>query len=883
MREPIIPTRSRADIATDNRAETESWIDERAAEHVAHGMTTEEARQRAREEFGDMAGAQRYAERQDVAADRRFRVLRWVEELGSDVRIATRTLARAPTVTAVVLLTFALGIGATTAVFSVVHATLLRPLPYGAEETLVYLPAVDNGVIRPGLGGARQSAAALAALRDRTRSFSGIAGAEQGNVILTVNGEPEQLAGAALTPNAFDVLQVRAAIGRTFNASEESGPASQVVVLLDELWRRRFNADSTVIGRMIDLSDGPSRVIGVMPPGFHVPTYEQAELLTPRSLAPLLRNPNNAQVRFLRLFARVKPGISRQAAQADVDAAMRTLRAEFPASFTGVDTRVMPIRSAVVGDATPRLLVLMGAAVFVLLIACANVAGVLLSRAIARRHELSVRVALGAGRRRLVRQFLADGAVLATLGAGLGLLVAQLGIVALRQVAVTALPARTAFALEPRVALFAASAAIATAFASVLVPALGATQALGTALRRDDGRASPSRANRRTRLGLVAGQLAVSVVLLVGAGLLVRTLQHLSSLDLGYTTDRALTFRLQFTRPRSSVEQDVFWASLYEKLRAIPGVLSVGGGNIPMSGQSTVAGLAVEGRAPENGRLPDVRYTPASDDYFKALGIPVLRGRTFTSTDRDGAPLAAVVSAGLAKQMWPGGDPIGARVKMAPDKEWSTVVGVVGDVRMGGADAPQASVYTAQRQDHWPGGGAVVIRTAADPNSVAGAVRQAVAQVDPTLPVIGMRTLEEYRRTTPAIAERLLQMRLMLVFALVALAVSAIGVYGVSAHATEARRREFGIRLALGASRGRVLWLALRDGAGVAILGAIVGVPFAWLLASRLRDLLYAVTPFDPPTVGAVLGALLLVVLAASIVPARRATRIDPARTMRTD
>ena len=883
MREPIIPTRSRAQITADNRAELDGWIEERAADLVASGLTPEAARRRALEEFGDAEGAAQYGAREDVAADRRVRVGLWIEELESDLRIAARTLARTPTVTAVVLLTCALGIGATTAVFSIVHAMLLRRLPYGEEHTLVYLPAADNGVIRPGLGGGRHSAAALVALRERTTSFSGIAGAEQGNIILTVNGEPQQAAAVALTADGFDVLQARAAIGRTFGAPEESGPASQVVVLLDALWRRRFGGDSGIVGRTIESSEGPVEVIGVMPPGFRVPTYEQAELLMPRDLAPLLRNASNSQVRFLRLFARVRPGVSGETARADLDRAMGTLRADLPQWFTGVETRVMPIRTAVVGDAKPRLLILMGAAGFMLLIACANVAGILLSRAIARRHELSVRVALGAGRGRLIRQFLAEGAVLAALGAGLGLLVAQLGIGVLRHIATRALPAGTTFALEPLVALFAVAAAITTAFTSTLVPALGATRALGVALRTDEGRVSPSHANRRLRLGLVAGQLTVSVVLLVGAGLLLRTLQRLSSLDLGYSTEQALTFRLQFGRPHSPAEQDAFWASLYEQLRGIPGVRSVGGGNIPTSGQSTVTGLVIEGRPVENGRLPDVRYTPASDGYFAALGIPILRGRAFTAADRDGALPVAVISAGLAQQLWPGGDPIGARVRPSSGKPWSTVVGVVGDVRMGGADAAQPSIYTSQRQDHWPGGGAVVIRTVADPQAVAAGIRQVVHRVDPTMPIIGLRTLDEFRRSTPAIAERRVQMQLMLVFAVVALVVSAVGVYGVSAYAMEARRREFGIRLALGAPRRRVLWLVLRDGVNVAALGAFVGVPLAVLLASRLRDVLYAVGPFDPLTIGVVLAALLLVVLAASIVPARRATLIDPAQTMRTD
>ena len=883
MREPIIPSRSRERIASDNRAELDGWIDERATDLEARGMPRDAARRRALAEFGDLAGAERYAERQDIAADRRGRALRWVEELGSDARLAARTLARTPLITAVVLLTFALGAGATTAVFSVVHAMLLRTLPYGDERTLVYLPAVDDGVITPGLGGARHSAGALVALRERTTSFSAIAGVSMGNTILTGNGDPEQVFLADVTPNAFDVLRARAAIGRTFEAAEASEPDGNVVVLLDGLWRRRFGSDSSIVGRTIELSEGRRTVIGVMPPGFRVPTYEQAELLAPQDLSGILRSPDNSQVRFLRLFGRVKPGVMPHAVQTDIDRAMRTLQAEFPRSFGGIETRVMPIRTAVAGDARPRLLVLMGAAAFVLLIACANVAGILLARALARRHELSVRAALGAGRRRLVRQFLAEGAVLATFGAGFGLLVAQLGIVLLRQVTATALPAGTVFALEPRVLLFSVTSALAAAFAAALLPALGATRAIGTAFRRDAGLATASRANRRMRLGLVAAQLAVSVVLLVGAGLFLRTLHRLAALDLGYATEHALTFRPQFTRPKSNAEQDAFYAALYGELRAIPGVISVGGGNVPTSGQSTVTGLAIEGRSVDDGRLPDVRYTPASDDYFVTLGIPILRGRAFNAEDRAGAPTVAVVSAGLAKQQWPRGDPIGARIKVDPNKPWATIVGVVGDVRMGGADAPQPSVYTSQRQDYWRGGAAIVIRAAGDPLTLAAAAREAVKRVDPTLVIVGLRTLEEFRRSTPTIADRRMQMQLISVFALVALVISAIGVYGVSAYAAEARRREFGIRMALGASRRGVLWLALRDGAHVAVLGALAGVPVAWLLASRLRDMLYAVTPFDPLTIGVVLGALFLVVCVASLVPARRAALIDPAATMRTD
>ena len=879
MRDPIFLTRTRKEIASDNHAELEAWIDERVAALIAEGVDPDDARLRALEEFGDVHDAERYAEREDIAADRRVRVLLRVEELASDLRIAARTLARTPAVTAVVLLTFALGIGAATAVFSVVYAILLRPLPYGDEATLVQFQPVENGVISPA---ARFSAAAVAGLRDRTTSFSGISAIDGGNAVVLGGGDPEQIAVSAVTPDAFDVLRVRAAMGRTFGAHEVSGPAGRVAVLLDGLWRRRFGADPGIVGRTIEFADGRLEVIGVMPPDFRVPSYEAAEFLAPRNLASLLRNSNSAQVRAIRIFARLKPGVSMPAAQMDVDQAMLALQREFPQSFAGITTRVVPIRTAVAGDARPRLLVLMGAAAFVLLIACANVAGIFLARALARDHELAVRVALGAGRPRLIRQFLAEGAVLAVVGAGLGLLVAQAGIRVLRTVAAASLPPGTEFTLEPRVLLFAIGAAMAGALGSSLVPALAATRELGTALRRHDGRTA-SRVGRGTRLTLVAAQLAVSIVLLVGAGLFLRTLQHLSALDLGYSTDHALTFRPSFTRPRSNAEQDVFWGSLHEQLRALPGVVTVGGGNVPTGGQSTITGLQIEGRAVEGGRLPDVRYTPASDDYFASLDIPVLRGRVFNESDRDGAPWVAVVSNGLAKQLWPDADPIGARVKVEPTRPWITIVGVVGDVRMGGAGSALPSIYTSQRQDHWPGAGAVVVRATGDPGELAAGIRDVVKRLDPTMPIVGLRTLEDVRASSPAVAERRVQMQMMLVFALVAIGVSAIGVYAVTAYATEARRREFGIRIALGASQRGVLWLALRDGANAAAIGALAGFPLALMLASQLRDMLYDVTPFDPLTVGAVLGTLVLVVFAASLVPARRATLIDPASTMRTD
>ena len=868
--------KSRHDIAAENREEVAAWIDERADELIAQGRDPREARRIAIQEFGNVDTAVRYADLQDAATERRLRVLQSIAEFGSDIRIAARSLARTPVIAAVVLLTLALGVGATTAVFSLADAILFRPLPYGDEDTLVYLAATDDGVIRSGLGGGRHSGAALVAFRERSTALSAIAGVTMGNGVLRGVGDPEQVWAANVTPNAFEVLQARPVLGRTF---VEADSERSVVILLDGLWRHRFHSDPAILGRTIDYGGELREVIGVMPRGFRVPTYENTELVTPQPLTNILRGENSRNVRFLRLFGRLK---TTESPQVDVDRVVTSLRAEAPRAFDRLGVRVVAIRTAVSGDIRPRVLVLMTAATFLLLLACANVAGVLLSRGMARRRELAIRVALGAGRLRLLRHFLAEGALLASAGTAAGLLVGQLGITFLKQFAETTLPAGTELALDRRVVWFGVGATIATALVATLLAALTATRRMGTWLRLESARTTPSSASRQLRLVLVAAQLAVAVVLLVGAGLLVRTMQRLAVLDLGSQTTRALTFRPQFTAPKSNAEQDAFYSALYEALRAIPGVVAVGGGNVPTGGVSSLAALAVEGRV-EGGRPPDVRYTPASDDYFTALGIPLVRGRVFGSQDRDGSPWVAVVSEGLAKQLWPAADPIGARVRPGPDKAWATIVGVVGDVRMGGADAPQPSIYTSQRQDHWPGAAPIVVRAGTDPVALVSVVRDTVRRVDPTVVIPNIRTLDDIRYSTSAIADRNVQMQLMVVFSVIALVVSAIGVYGMSAYAAQARAPEFGIRVALGAPRSSLLWLAIRDSAHVALIGASVGIPLSWLLARRLRGVLFAVPPFDLPTVACASGVLMLVVMAAAIVPARRATLVDPTLTIRAE
>jgi predicted permease len=486
-----------------------------------------------------------------------------------------------------------------------------------------------------------------------------------------------------------------------------------------------------------------------------------------------------------------------------------------------------------------------------------------------------------------VRHFLSEGLVLAVLGIVIGLFVAQLGVGVLRQIAETTLPPGTSFALEPRVLAFAIMIAAIGALAASVAPALAGTRVAAPTLRHDVARMSTTRAGRQLRLALVAGQLALAMVLLVGTGLFLRSLQRLDALELGYSTANALTFRAQFPQgPKYATDayEDAFWSSLHEQLSALPGVVSVGFGNTPVSGSF---GSSVESEDPSiaTDRLPPVRWTAVSDDYFTTLGIRVRKGRTFAPSDKTGSPPVVVISRELAEKLAPGGDPIGSRIRLGPNHPlgWATVVGIVSDVRLRSTNATQPSVYTTQRQDHWHGGSRVVLRTLGDPRRLAEPVRAVMRRVEPAVPVAEMETLEKVQRTTPAIAERRIVMQLLLAFAVIGLVVSAIGVYGVGAYAMESRRREFGIRVALGATQRRVLWLALRDGIVVALLGILAGIPVAWLAGFRVRGLLYEVEPMEPATLGAVVILLTLVALIASVVPAKRASRVDPAATMRTD
>lgn len=876
---PELPTPSRRRITQDVDDELSAWITARADEWRARGVDEGEALARARAEFGDLETTRRYCIEQDVHSNHERRMSRYLEELQQDVHGAWRSLRRTPLLSAVLLLTMALGIGATGALYSVFHAILLRPLPYRDAEALVQLHSTEEGARSP-MG--QVSARMYLRLRDQGRAFAGLAAVAGGTVALTQDGTPERVRGARVSANLLSVLGAQPALGTWFSPAADSAGAEPVVVLSDALWRRRYGADSSVVGRRIDINGTQRRVVGVLGAGFLVPLENRAELVVPLDISSVLSDEERShKFRFLQVVARTASGVATPAVQADLDGVMAALSRERPDAYTGMTLVPVPLREEMTGSIRAPLLALVGAAVLLLLITCANVTSVWLARAVTRRSEFAVRVALGAGRGRMTRQLLTESLTLSLLGGAAGLAVAVVGIELLRLVGGRAIP--------PGFTLEAGGPAVLVAFAASLlcglgfgtVPALVAGR-LGTqGVSMGGSRGTEGGGRLRLRRGLVATQVALSLALLVGAGLLARTLRHLMEVDLGYRTEQLATFSISLPDRRydSSEKQDAFFAALFERIGAIPGVERVGMTTVlPMLG-SAGASLVIEGRPFQGDRPPEVRYGSVSDAYFRVMGIPIVSGREFAPGDESQGVRAVVVSASTARKFWNGADPVGAHVRLGPDptEPWSTVVGVVGDVVLGAAGDAQPAVYTSMRYDRWGGGDVVVAFRSATPPLAE--LRRAVAAIDPQLPVEGLRTVEAVHREV--LTDRRLPLQLVSAFALLAVVLVALGLYGVGSNQVEARRRELGVRMALGAPRTGILRMVLGDGLRTVAAGVVVGIPLSLLLMGRIQAILYQVRPFDPVVLGGVVVLLASVGVLAVLVPARRATQVDPAAVLR--
>ncbi len=799
-------------------------------------------------------------------------------------RHTIRTLLNSPGFTAIAVATLALGIGANTAIFSVVNELLVRALPVEHPDRLVFaaMASPDRG-----LGNGPLSNASYEILRDRNRSFAGVAAYAGERMALTGAGEPEELQGARVSPNFFSVLGSQPMRGRTFDGNEGKAGAAPVAIISHRLWEKRFRSDPLLVGKSITVAGEPHMVIGVMPPEYGFP-FPGIDIWVTRLLSytglPASSVQNGGG--YLLLVARLRPQTTLSTAATEATALFKQYIQEHPGN-PDADPRarinVLWLQENFVSDIRRILLILMGAVALVLLIASANVAGLMVARASSRAKEIALRAALGASRGAIVRQLMAESLMLSAAGA--------IGGIALAQWLVPILVAAPGFdgavvrpiRIDAAVLAFTMGIAIATATVFGLLPALQASRPdLNSALREGGSRSTPGGRRHRTRSFLVAAQIALSMVLLIGAALLLESLLRLREVNPGFDPNHALTMHL--TLPDSRYHGDLartqFMRGLMERLASVPGIQAVSASTgLPMSAGLFVPILAEGQQVIPYGQRPIAEWNPITPDYFKATGVPILRGRAFEWSDDQAAPPRCIVSQSLARKYWPNEDPIGKHVTYARRQIVAEVVGVAGDVKERALDSDMGTVfYTSYPQFTWPNV-ALAIRTAGEPNSVANAARRQVFEMDRDMPATGVQTMQDY--VAQSLGQRRDLLYLVGSFAALALILGVIGVYGLMAYAVTQRTSEFAIRQAIGATRRDILVMVLRQSLWLSTAGIAAGAAAAAFATRMIATMLYGVRATDPWTFAGAALLFLAVALAASYVPARRATRLDPVTALR--
>jgi putative ABC transport system permease protein len=810
-----------------------------------------------------------------------------------DIKYGVRMLWKNPAFTLVAIIALALGIGANAAIFSVVNSVLLRTLPYPNAERLVSVYGVSS---QSNSNSAPLSYPDMIDYREQANTLQYIAGYQQVGTILTNGGEePERAFGADVSADLFPMLGVEPLLGRVFTREEDRPGGPAVVVISHSLWQRRFNSDPRIIGQEIRFGARAATVLGVMPPGFKFPlTAERSDFYLP--LVSELARTNSTSLttrdsRFLPVIASIKPGITLETATAEIDALARRLGEQYPATNTGNRARLVTLHEDIVGDIRPALLILLGAVGFVLLIACANVANLLLARAAARAKEIAVRTAMGASRGRVIRQLLTESLILALAGGGLGLLIAVWGVDALVAASPAEIPRLNEIGLDGRVLGFTFFISALTGIVFGLVPALQASKLdLADSLKEGSRGSTAGGRRNRIRAALVIAEVALSLVLLVGAGLLIKSFFHLLNTDPGYDTARVLSVTLPLSRSRyPQPEQQISLIErVIERIASLPGVEAVGATTLlPLGERDLVNTFNIEGRpAPPPGQRPTARNQNVTGDYFRAMNIPVRRGRAFTDTDTTTAPPVIIINEALANRYFPNEDPVGRHIVI--DDEDNTplppreIVGIVGNLRHEGLDddepTPGYFVPFTQAPDRQV---YLTVRSIAgtDPAMLAPAVRNAIKEVDREQLIWEARTMQE--RVAQSIAPRRFQMFLLGVFASVALVLAGVGIFGVMNYAVSQRTHEIGIRLALGAQKRDVLRLVVGQGMMLAASGVTIGLVGAFALTRVMASLLYGVSATDPLVFGGVALLLIIVAALACYIPARRAMRVDPMIALR--
>lgn len=797
-----------------------------------------------------------------------------------DVRHAARVILRAPGFSVIAILTFAVGIGVNTAVFNVVNGVLLRPLPYPDADRITML-WMDNR--RQGIREDITSYPAYIDWKTQSRSYEHMAAVTPAAFSLTGAGEPERLLGAAVTASFFDVMGVLPSMGRVFTVEHETPGEDSVVVLSHGLWQRRFGGAADVLGRTMSLNGRVREVIGVMPPALRWP--DDAELWTP--LAPVQQQRDSRTSFWLPVIGRLKAGVSVEQAQAEMTSIGNRLEQAYPAT-KGYGVYVVGLQQQVVGNIERPLLVLLGAVGFVLLIACANLANLMLGRTAARRKELAIRTALGAGRGVLIRQIITEAVVLAFTGGAIGVLLAYWATSFFVALGGDSIPRQDAIVLDARVLIFAVMLAAAAAVLSGAFPAVQASRRTIVDHLREGARQGSGGGSRRTRHVLVAAEVALSLMLLTGAGLLMRTLWTMQQAPRGFEPQGVAMMTVSPPVAAYPKPPDVvgFYARLLERVRALPGVqFAASGTGVLQPLVTNSGGFSFEGvpLPPEEERL-EYPVEFVSPGYFDAVGMTIVQGRGFTDADDASAPRVAVINETLARMTWPGEDPIGRRLRPGDETSqapWQTVIGVIRDAhRAEVTRAIRPEIYSSTLQIT-PRTQTLFIKTAGDPDAIVASVRREVQAIDPQLPLFRVTTLE--REIGATLARPRFQAVLLAVFAAIALLLAAIGIYGVTSHAVGQRTQEVGIRMAMGAARRDVLRLILLQHLRPAVIGLAVGLAGAMALSRFLRSLLFGVGATDPATFTLVAVVLLLVAAGACWIPARRATRVDPVVALRAD
>ena len=851
-------------------------IEKQIEENLAAGMTRQEARRAALREFG---GVERFKEE-----CRDTRRVNFLENVIEDVRYGLRMLRKSPSFAFFAVGVLALGIAANSAIFSIADDVLLRPLPYRDANRLVVVWEDSSAF---GFPKDTPAPGNFADWKSRNQVFEDVAATSfGGSYALTGQGNPEKLTGRAVTANLLSVLGVTLALGRDFRPEDDLPGATHVVLLSHGLWLRRFGGDPQIIGKEISLNDEKCTIIGVMKAGFVFPDRE-AEIWTPARFTKEDLSDHGSH--YLEVVARLKPGVSLHAANADLAVIAKQLEKEYPDSNTKVGAFAVPLRDELAGDVRPALLMLVGAVCFVLLIACANVANLLLSRATGRRRELAMRLALGATRGRIIQQMLTESILLAVFAGAAGLLLSVWCTKFLATLIPDGIAPMNGSGVDGRVLLFTLAVSLATGILFGIIPASRVSQFhLALSLQQGGGRGGVGAGGHKLRNALVICEVALAIVLLAGAALLIRSLQNLYHLDPGFRADHVLIAHTPLSHPRyDSLERRTsFYDQVLEKVEALPGVVTAGYTTwIPLTNPGGASGIAIEGKpepTPGNLLIPNIRII--SKDYPAALRMRLASGRFFNGGDGAGTLLVALINQTMARNYWPGEDPIGKRFRLGSYKEaalWITIVGIVGDVHQAGLDlSARPEMYLPyQQQNNGYDPEYLAVRTGGDPMAVAEEVRQQVWAVDKEQPVAGVMPLENL--VDENLASRKMQASLLGGFAGLALLLVSLGIYAVLSFAVSQRTQEIGVRVALGAQPGDVLRMIFSQGFRLFLIGAAIGLAAAFALSRAMEHLLYGVSAYDPVSFAGVTLLLAVVALLACYVPARRATRVDPLVALR--